>query len=139
MHNHKPDILGIVNPGKKSFWADHFSITLTNVDLTYAELDPISTGAFFAVSAFNNLGMALLDANTTALQASYYALFTLSLLILAGNTCFPPFLRLILWTMNRLIPENSVSLKWQRRRRTLQFCLDYPRRVYINLFNSKQT
>lgn len=41
--------------------------------------------------------------------------------------------------MNRLIPENSTSLKWQHRRRTLQFCLDHPRRVYTNLFNSKQT
>lgn len=83
--------------------------------------------------------MALLDANATVFQTSYYVLLTLSLLILAGNTCFPPFLRLILWTMNRLIPENSPSMKWQRRRRTLQFCLDHPRRVYTNLFNSKQT
>lgn len=83
--------------------------------------------------------MALLDANATVFQTSYYVLLTLSLLILAGNTCFPPFLRLILWAMNRLIPENSPSLRWQRRRRTLQFCLDHPRRVYTNLFNSKQT
>ena len=83
--------------------------------------------------------MALLDANTTVFQTSYYVLLTLSLLILAGNTCFPPFLRLILWTMNRLIPENVASLSWQHRRQTLQFCLDHPRRVYTNLFNSKQT
>ena len=83
--------------------------------------------------------MALLDANATALQTSYYALLTLSLLILAGNTCFPPFLRLTLWTMKKLIPENPTSLKWQIRRRTLEFCLDHPRRVYTNLFPSAQT
>ncbi|EXJ93809.1 hypothetical protein A1O1_02202 [Capronia coronata CBS 617.96] len=102
-------------------------------------LDPFWTGAFFAVSAFNNSGMALLDANATALQTSYYVLLTLSLLILAGNTCFPPFLRLMLWTMKRLIPRSWNSQEWQIRRRTLDFCLDHPRRVYTNLFPSAQT
>jgi hypothetical protein len=63
------------------------------------------TGAFFAVSAFNNSGMSLLDANMVSLrlvwlswleetcnnrqipfQFSYYMLITMGLLILAGNT-----------------------------------------------------
>lgn len=131
-------------------WVNRPDTTLTNgehstrnyarfIVLIRIGLDPFWTGAFFAISAFNNSGMALLDANATVFQTSYYVLLTLSLLILAGNTCFPPFLRLILWTMNRLIPEKSTSQKWQDRRRTLQFCLDHPRRVYTNLFNSKQT
>ncbi|KAK7900205.1 hypothetical protein LTR67_003951 [Exophiala xenobiotica] len=102
-------------------------------------LDPFWTGAFFAISAFNNSGMALLDANATALQTSYYSLLTLSLLILAGNTCFPPFLRLILWTMKKMIPNRFQSQAWQRRRQTLGFCLDHPRRVYTNLFPATQT
>ncbi|KIY01934.1 uncharacterized protein Z520_02072 [Fonsecaea multimorphosa CBS 102226] len=102
-------------------------------------LDPFWTGAFFAISAFNNSGMALLDANAVALNRSYYCLLTLSLLILAGNTLFPPFLRLILWTFKKLIPEDSSSQAWQRRRRTVQFCLDHPRRVYTNLFPSAAT
>lgn len=83
--------------------------------------------------------MALLDANATALQTSYYGLLTLSLLILAGNTCFPPFLRLILWTMKKMIPNRFRSQAWQRRRQTLEFCLDHPRRVYTNLFPAAQT
>lgn len=83
--------------------------------------------------------MALLDANATALQTSYFVLLTMSLLILAGNTCFPPFLRLILWVMSRAIPAESPSVDWQRRRRTIQFCLDHPRRVYTNLFNRQAT
>lgn len=78
--------------------------------------------------------MALLDANATAVQTSYYVLLTLSLLILAGNTCFPPFLRLVLWTLKNLIPKSWNSAEWQVRRRTLEFCLDHPRRVYTNLF-----
>ncbi|KAG9770445.1 TrkH-domain-containing protein, partial [Aureobasidium melanogenum] len=102
-------------------------------------LDPFWTGAFFAISAFNNSGMALLDANATAVQTSYYVLLTLSLLILAGNTCFPPFLRLVLWTMKNLIPKSWNSAEWQVRRRTLEFCLDHPRRVYTNLFPKAQT
>ncbi|KAI1614929.1 cation transport protein-domain-containing protein [Exophiala viscosa] len=100
--------------------------------------NPFWTGAFFAISAFNNSGMALLDANATALQTSYYSLLTLSLLILAGNTCFPPFLRLILWTMKKFIPKDSPSLAWRTRQQTLEFCLDHPRRVYTNLFPSAQ-
>lgn len=83
--------------------------------------------------------MALLDANATVLQTSYYVLLTMSLLILAGNTCFPPFLRLVLWTMKKAIPKSAISPTWQRRRQTLEFCLDHPRRVYTNLFPAAQT
>ena len=97
------------------------------------------TGTFFAISAFNNSGMALLDANAVAVNRSYYCLLTLSLLILAGNTLYPPFLRFILWTFKKLIPENPSSAAWQRRRLTVQFCLDHPRRVYTNLFPSTAT
>jgi potassium uptake Trk family protein len=101
-------------------------------------LNPFWTGAFFAVSAFNNSGMALLDANATAFQTSYYVLLTLSLLILAGNTCFPPFLRLMVWTSMNCIPT-TWSPRWQKWRNVLTFILDHPRRVYTNLFPSKQT
>jgi Trk-type K+ transport system membrane component len=83
--------------------------------------------------------MALLDANAVAVNHSYYCLLTLSLLILAGNTLFPPFLRLILWTFKKLIPKNATSKEWQTRRRTVQFCLDHPRRVYTNLFPGTAT
>lgn len=53
-------------------------------------------GAFNAISAFNNSGMSLLDANMTAFQTAYYMLLTMGLCILAGNTCYPIFLRLIM-------------------------------------------
>ena len=96
------------------------------------------TGAFFAISAFNNSGMALLDANAVALQTSIYCLLTLSILILAGNTAFPSFLRLILWTMKKFCPENHSSPGWRKRRRILTFILDHPRRVYTNLFPAEQ-
>lgn len=113
-------------------------LTVNNPSLTRTNgLNPFWTGAFFAISAFNNSGMALLDANAVALQRSYYCLLTLSFLILAGNTAFPPFLRLAIWTMKKLCPQDSPV--WQKRKKTLTFILDHPRRVYTNLFPSQQT
>ena len=107
--------------------------------LTLKGLNPFWTGAFFAISAFNNSGLALLDANMVALQTSYYYLLTMSLLILAGNTAFPPFLRLILWTIKKTIGKNPQSIRVQKWRKTITFILDHPRRVYTNLFPAPQT
>nr|OQO30068.1 hypothetical protein B0A51_02753 [Rachicladosporium sp. CCFEE 5018] len=101
-------------------------------------LNPWWVGAFNAISAFNNSGMSLLDANMTAFQTSYYLLITMSLLILAGNTCYPVFLRLIVWTMLKAVSRFEEDA-WQERAETLQFLLDHPRRCYTNLFPSQHT
>ncbi|QIW97609.1 hypothetical protein AMS68_003127 [Peltaster fructicola] len=98
-------------------------------------LDPWWVGAFNAVSAFNNSGMSLLDANMTAFQRSYYLLLTMGLLILAGNTCYPIFLRLIVWCMYR----TASMCSWTERAKTLRFLLDHPRRCYTNLFPAQHT
>lgn len=63
-------------------------------------------------------------------------LLTLSLLILAGNTCFPPFLRLIIWVLKLVTARYE---RWQDTYKTLQFILDHPRRVYTNLFPANAT
>lgn len=99
-------------------------------------LNPWWVGSFFAVSAFNNSGMSLLDANMVAFQNSIYMLLTMSLLILAGNTCYPIFLRLIVWTFFKLMPKGE---KWHDHRMTLQFLLNHPRRCYTTLFPSRHT
>ena len=99
-------------------------------------LNPWWVGAFNGVSAFNNSGMSLLDANMTAFQTSYYMLLTMGLMILAGNTCFPIFLRLIIATMLKLMPKSE---SWDERRQTLRFLLEHPRRCYTNLFPSEHT
>lgn len=99
-------------------------------------LNPWWLGAFNAVSAFNNSGMSLLDANMIPFQTSIYVLITMGLLILAGNTAYPIFLRLILWTMLRVLPEGE---RYRDLRDTLEFILRHPRRVYTNLFPSNPT
>ncbi|KAJ5188168.1 Cation transporter [Penicillium cf. griseofulvum] len=99
-------------------------------------LSPFWTGAFFAVSAFVNSGMSLLDANMTALQLRAYPLLTMGFLILAGNTLFPCFLRFIIWAIRAVLPDQP---KWQSWRITLDFILEHPRRVYTNLFPARHT
>ncbi|KAK1822944.1 hypothetical protein LTR12_002666 [Friedmanniomyces endolithicus] len=104
-------------------------------------LSPWWVGAFNAVSAFNNSGMSLLDANMTAFQTGYYLLITMSLLILAGNTCYPIFLRVIVWCMWKTLTSSRyfVGEQWDERANTLRFLLDHPRRCYTNLFPSQHT
>ncbi|KAK3074659.1 hypothetical protein LTR53_002737 [Teratosphaeriaceae sp. CCFEE 6253] len=107
-------------------------------------LKPWWVGAFNAVSAFNNSGMSLLDANMTAFQTGYYLLITMSLLILAGNTMYPVFLRLIIWTMWKTLTKGPLARyfrgeEWEERAKTLRFLLDHPRRCYTNLFPSQHT
>ncbi|CAI7608124.1 unnamed protein product [Penicillium crustosum] len=122
-------IFGMIGVGS---WleANDPAVTRTN------GLSPFWTGAFFAVSAFVNSGMSLLDANMTALQLNAYPLLTMGLLILAGNTLFPCFLRFIIWTMRIMLPDRP---KWQSWRITLDFILEHPRRVYTNLFPARHT
>ncbi|KAK1579707.1 cation transport protein-domain-containing protein [Colletotrichum navitas] len=101
--------------------------------------NPWWAGIFFAVSAFNNSGMSLLDANMVPFQQAYFVLIAMGLLILAGNTTYPLFLRLIFWSALKVLrlttrEETHVELK-----STLEFILRYPRRVYTNLFPSRPT
>ena len=49
-------------------------------------VNPWWAGAFNAVSAFNNSGMSLIDANMVPFNRSYYMLITIGILVLAGNT-----------------------------------------------------
>ncbi|MCJ1480568.1 hypothetical protein MMC06_000723 [Schaereria dolodes] len=99
-------------------------------------LNPWWVGAFNAVSAFNNSGMSLLDANMVAFQTADYMLISVGLLILAGNTCYPIFLRLIIWTLLKLLPNKPA---YEEYKVTLRFLLDHPRRCYTTLFPSNHT
>ncbi|KAF3125201.1 hypothetical protein TWF703_011059 [Orbilia oligospora] len=112
-------------------------IATYKTDVTRANgLNPWWVGAFNTVSAFNNSGMSLLDANMVAFQDSYFVIVTMSFLILAGNTCFPIFLRLILWTLFKILPEDGY---FHETKRALGFLLRHPRRCFTHLFPPQHT
>lgn len=102
-------------------------------------INPWWLGIFNGASAFNNSGMSLLDANMVPFQNAHYVLVTMGLLILAGNTVYPIFLRLIFWTGLRLLYLFSSEDRFGDTKATLEFILRYPRRVYTNMFPSRPT
>jgi hypothetical protein len=102
-------------------------------------VNPWWAGLFYAISAFNNSGMALVDANMLPWQQDNYILITMGLLILAGNTAFPIFLRLVLWSGLKILRLATSEESFCDLKETLEFILKYPRRVYTNLFPSRLT
>lgn len=102
-------------------------------------INPWWLGIFNGVSAFNNSGMSLLDANMIPFQSAYFVLITMGLMILAGNTAYPLFLRLIIWTALKFLKATNKEDAYQSHKATLEFILKYPRRVYTNLFPSRST
>lgn len=102
-------------------------------------INPWWAGIFNGVSAFNNSGMNLLDANMIPFQNAYYVLITMGLLILAGNTAYPIFLRLIVWSALQVLKSVTAEDDLTEIKATFEFILKYPRRVYTNLFPTRQT
>lgn len=102
-------------------------------------INPWWLGIFNSVSAFNNSGMSLLDANMVPFQNSHYVLMTMGLLILAGNTAYPIFLRFFLWALLKVLNLTTYQDALYDLKVTIEFILKYPRRVYTNLFPSRQT
>jgi potassium uptake Trk family protein len=116
-------------------WISHKMPETATVD----GVNPWWAGIFFAVSAFNNCGMALPDLNMIPFQQEYFMLLVTSLLILAGNTAFPLFLRLLFWSLLRFLKFVSPDEAFYDTKSTLEFILKYPRRIYTQLFPSRAT
>lgn len=114
-----------------------------HVNMPYTALangiNPFWLGVFNGVSAFNNSGMSLLDANMIPFQEADYVLITMGLMILAGNTAYPIFLRLIFWSAQRILNLTTRSTSFQRTKLAINLLLKDPRRVYTNLFPSRLT
>jgi len=102
-------------------------------------ITPWWLGIFNGASAFNNSGMSLLDANMIPFETSYFVLITMGLMILAGNTAYPIFLRLIIWSLLKILTSTTDERGMEELKETLTFILKYPRRVYTNLFPSRPT
>ncbi|KAI1485699.1 TrkH-domain-containing protein [Biscogniauxia mediterranea] len=102
-------------------------------------ISPWWNGIFNGVSAFNNSGMSVLDLNMIPYQNSYLVLIVMGAMILAGNTAYPIFLRLELWCGLKLLNLATYPEDFAEWKETLEYILKYPRRVYTNLFPSRQT
>ncbi|KAI2615979.1 TrkH-domain-containing protein [Hypoxylon sp. NC1633] len=102
-------------------------------------ISPWWNGIFNGVSAFNNSGMSVLDLNMIPYGSSYFVLIVMGAMILAGNTAYPVFLRLGLWCSLKILKLVTYSQDLVEWKETLEYILKYPRRVYTNLFPSRQT
>lgn len=98
------------------------------------------SGIFLAISAFTNGGMTLLDAGMTVFQSGYYfVLIVVTVLTLAGSQASPIFLRFIIWALSKLLRLSTKDENHAVWKETFDFILEYPRRVYINMFSGKST
>ncbi|KAL4953161.1 cation transporter [Aspergillus filifer] len=96
-------------------------------------VDHIWWAIYSAQTMADNLGFTLTPDSMVSFQDATFPMFIMSFLAYAGNTLYPCFLRLIIWTMYKIVPHTS-SLK-----EPLRFLLNYPRRCYMLLFRSRPT
>jgi hypothetical protein len=97
-------------------------------------------GIFLSISAFTNGGMTLLDAGMTVFQSGYYfVLIVVMLLTLAGSQASPIFLRFIVWLLSRVLRFSTKDENHAVWKETFDFILQYPRRVYMNMFPARPT
>lgn len=81
----------------------------------------------------DNLGFTLTPDSMISFRDAQWPMFIMSFLAFAGNTLYPVFLRLIIWTLSKLAPKNSSIQE------PLSFLLNHPRRCYTLLFPSGPT
>lgn len=81
----------------------------------------------------DNLGLTLTPDSMISFKGATWPMLSMSFLAFAGNTFYPCFLRLLIWTIYKLVPSTS-SLK-----DSLSFLLDHPRRCYTLLFPATAT
>lgn len=90
--------------------------------------------AFYSAQTMvNNLGFTLTPDSMLSFRDATWPMLLMTFLAFAGNTCYPIFLRFIIWSMYHIVPRNS------RLRQPLNFLLQHPRRCYTLLFPSKPT
>ncbi|KAL6153873.1 hypothetical protein ACJQWK_01659 [Exserohilum turcicum] len=88
---------------------------------------------YSAQTMIDNLGLTLTPDSMISFRDATWPMLIMSFLAFAGNTFYPVFLRLVIWIMWKLAPQDS-SLS-----ESLRFLLDHPRRCYTLLFPSAAT
>lgn len=81
----------------------------------------------------DNLGFTLTPDSMISFNDATFPMLLMSFLAFAGHTCYPVFLRLVIWTTSKIAPKNSSIQE------PLSFLLNHPRRCYTLLFPSGPT
>jgi Trk-type K+ transport system membrane component len=81
----------------------------------------------------DNLGFTLTPDSMISFRDAIWPMIVFSFLAFAGNTLYPVFLRLVIWTMSKIVPRTS------QMQEPLSFLLNHPRRCYTLLFPSRPT
>lgn len=81
----------------------------------------------------DNLGFTLTPDSMISFRDAAWPLLVMTFLAFAGETLYPVFLRLAIWTTWKLTPRESAMHE------PLRFLLDHPRRCYTLLFPDKPT
>ncbi|RKL03747.1 Potassium transport protein 1 [Fusarium oxysporum] len=95
--------------------------------------DKIWWAIYSAQTMTDNLGFTLTPDSMISFNDAPAPMLIMSFLALAGHTCYPIVLRLVLWTISKLAPRRSSI------REPLSFLLNHPRRCYTLLFPSGPT
>ncbi|KAF4979592.1 hypothetical protein FZEAL_4221 [Fusarium zealandicum] len=95
--------------------------------------DKIWWAIYSSQTMADNLGFTLTPDSMISFSDAPAPMLIMSFIALAGHTCYPIFLRLLLWSISKLAPRRS-SL-----REPLSFLLAHPRRCYTLLFPSGPT
>ncbi|KAK5652919.1 hypothetical protein OQA88_9398 [Cercophora sp. LCS_1] len=96
-------------------------------------LDKTWWALYSAQTMTDNLGFTLTPDSMISFRDATWPMLIMTFLAFAANTCYPIFLRLLIWLTWAVSPKGS-SLK-----ETLRFLLDHPRRCYTLLFPSRPT
>ncbi|KAL4882194.1 cation transport protein-domain-containing protein [Aspergillus karnatakaensis] len=88
---------------------------------------------FTAASAFNDVGFSITPDSMLSFQTAIFPLLLMTFLIIIGNTGFPCMLRLIIWTLSKIVSKETPL--WEE----LKFLLDHPRRCFTLLFPRNAT
>lgn len=90
--------------------------------------------AFYSAQTMvDNLGFTLTPDSMITFRDVAWPMLAISFLAYAGNTFYPVVLRLVIWTMSKLVSSHSST------KEPLQFLLGHPRRCYTLLFPSRPT
>ncbi|KAK2472071.1 hypothetical protein H9L39_15951 [Fusarium oxysporum f. sp. albedinis] len=95
--------------------------------------DKVWWAIYSAQTMTDNLGFTLTPDSMISFNDAPAPMLVMSFLALAGHTCYPIVLRLILWIISKLAPRRSSI------REPLSFLLNHPRRCYTLLFPSGPT